>query len=184
MALTRKAQEVVDYITRQRAKLLVVVEGVSEAQREFKPTAEHWSIKEIAHHLWAVEGATAKLMSNLLRQATENQLPEDADPNASVLNSLDDHAATFTQRFQAPERFVPIDAVALEASIAKLGETRAKLLEPLDALCRYDISSLLYPHPAIGPINAYQWLLVMGAHEARHTAQIKRLMEDPQYPAA
>jgi hypothetical protein len=182
MALTKKAQEVVEYISRQREKLLATADGLSDAQLNFKPAEDQWSIKEIFHHIWMVEGATARLMANMLKQATENGLPEDTETEASVLNSLEAHTGTFSGKFQAPERLVPINALPLEESIARLGETRAKLVGPLEQLCQYDVSSLVYPHPALGPINTYQWVLVMGGHESRHTAQIKRIKEDANFP--
>ena len=183
MALTKKAQEVVDYISKQREKFLATAEGVSDGQANFKPSENHWSIRELLHHVCSVEGMTAKLMANMSKQAKENNLPADADPDGSVLNSLESHQQTFKQKFQAPERVVPINALPLAESLCKMNEVRAKLLEPLDELCKYDVSSLQYPHPALGPINAYQWLMVMGAHEARHRAQIERVKEDANYPA-
>lgn len=183
MALTKKAQEVVDYLSAEREKFLATADGLSDAQLNFKSADDQWSIREIFHHIWMVEGLTARLMANLLKQAVENQLPEDPDTEGSVLASLEAHAERLTGKFQAPERVVPIDALPLVASIDKMGETRAKLVQPLDELCRYDVSSLVYPHPAIGPINAYQWLLVMGGHESRHRRQINRIKEDSAYPA-
>ncbi len=183
MALTKKAQEVVDYMTQQREKFLATADGLSDAQLNFKPAEDHWSIREIFHHIWMVEGLTSRLMANLLKQAVENNLPADADTEGSVLNSLASHAEKLNGKFQAPERVMPIDAGSLEESITKMGETRAKILQPLDELCKYDVSSLLYPHPALGPIHAYQWLLVMGGHESRHRNQINRIKEDANYPA-
>jgi len=121
--------------------------------------------------------------SDRLCRVIENNLPEDADCEASVVNSLAAHAETLNAKFQAPERVVPIDALSLEESIGKMTETRTRILAPLDELCKYDVSTMLYPHPALGPINAYQWLLVMGGHEARHRRQINRLKEDMNYPA-
>jgi hypothetical protein len=184
MALTKKAQEVVDHITAEREKFLAAAEGLSDAQLNFKPAEDHWSIREIFHHVGIVEAMTAKLLANLLKQAVENNLPEDVDSEGCVLHSLDAHAEKLTSRFQAPERALPIDALPLAESIGKLGETRAKLLQPLGELCRYDITTLLYPHPALGPLNAYQWLLVMGGHESRHRRQINRIKEDSGYPAS
>src|SRR5262245_33871406 len=111
MALTKKAQEVVDYLTKQHEKFLATAEGVNDAQANFKPSENHWSIRELFHHVCIVEGMTAKLMANLLKKAKENNLPADADPDSSVLNSLESHQETFKQKFQAPERVVPIDAL-------------------------------------------------------------------------
>ncbi|MEW6125713.1 MAG: DinB family protein [Acidobacteriota bacterium] len=184
MVLTKKAQEVVDYMTREREKFLATAEGLSDAQVNFKPAEEQWSIREIFHHIWLVEGMTAKLMANMLKQATENHLPAEADPDGSVLGSLANHAEKLGTKFQAPERVRPIEALPLADSINKMTETRAKILEPLDALCRYDVSDLQFPHPALGPINTYQWLMVMGGHEARHRKQINRIKESENFPAS
>ena len=84
MALTRKAQEVVDYITAEREKFLATADGLSDAQLNFKTADDQWSIREIFHHIWLVEGLTGRLMANLLKQAVENQLPEDSETEASV----------------------------------------------------------------------------------------------------
>lgn len=182
MALTKKAQEVVEHITAEREKFLATAEGLSDAQLNFRTAEGQWSIREIFHHVWMVEGLTARLLANLLKQAVDNNLPEDAESEASVMQSLDAHAEKLGTKFQAPERVQPLDALPLAESIDKMSETREKLLQPLDELCRYDVTSMLYPHPALGPLNAYQWLLVMGGHESRHRKQINRIKEDADYP--
>jgi hypothetical protein len=184
MALTKKAQEVCDFLAAEREKFLATVDGLNEAQLNFKAADDQWSIREIFHHIWLVEGLTARLMAKMLNQAAENNLPQDADPDGSVLGSLAEHAEKLGNKFQAPERVVPIDALPLADSIVRMGETRAKLLAPLDELCKYDVSALQFPHPALGPINTYQWMLVMGGHEARHRRQIDRIKTDSNYPAS
>jgi hypothetical protein len=40
-----------------------------------------------------------------------------------------------------------------------------------------DAHDARFPHPAWGPLNLYQWLAFVGAHEARHLAQISALKE-------
>ncbi len=182
MALTKKAQEVVDFLSAEREKFLATAEGLTEAQLNFKPADDHWSIKEIFHHIWMVEGLTARLMAKMLQQATENNFPQDGDPDGSVLGSLAAHAEKLGNKFQAPERVVPLDALPLGDSIVRMTETRTKLLEPLPELCKYDVAELVFPHPALGPINTYQWLLVMGGHEARHRKQIDRVKAHANFP--
>ena len=34
----------------------------------------------------------------------------------------------------------------------------------------------------MGPMDAYQWLLLLAAHSARHTAQILEVEANPGYP--
>ena len=35
------------------------------------------------------------------------------------------------------------------------------------------LGGIIRPHPALGPLNFYQWVEFVGWHEARHTAQIR-----------
>jgi hypothetical protein len=42
----------------------------------------------------------------------------------------------------------------------------------LDGVALSDVSA---PHPALGPLNGYQWFLFLAAHEGRHTAQIREI---------
>ena len=39
------------------------------------------------------------------------------------------------------------------------------------------IGQIELPHPRFGLLNAYQWVLFLGAHERRHTAQIREIVE-------
>ena len=44
------------------------------------------------------------------------------------------------------------------------------------------VSGHSVPHPALKTIDAYQWLLLLAAHSARHTAQIEEVKADPNFP--
>ena len=37
------------------------------------------------------------------------------------------------------------------------------------------LEQVVQPHPALGPINLYRWLLFEGSHEARHTLQVREI---------
>jgi len=56
-----------------------------------------------------------------------------------------------------------------------LEQTRAALragVMPGDGLALGDV---IQPHPVLGPINIYQWLLFVGSHETRHTGQVREI---------
>ena len=44
-----------------RAEVLAEVDGISQAQADWKPTEKDWSLGEIIHHLTVAEIATGKL---------------------------------------------------------------------------------------------------------------------------
>jgi hypothetical protein len=35
------------------------------------------------------------------------------------------------------------------------------------------IAGIVFPHRLLGPLNLYQWVIFMGAHELRHAQQIR-----------
>jgi hypothetical protein len=45
-----------------------------------------------------------------------------------------------------------------------------------------DLRDHAAPHPALGNLDAYQWLLAMSGHTLRHTEQINEIKRDPKYP--
>ena len=87
-----------------------------------------------------------------------------------------------TEKFNAPEFVRPTEHAPAEQSIARLSDSRQRMLENLDQLSAFDLINVKYPHPAAGELNAYQWFLIAGGHEARHTAQIKRIKSEPGFP--
>ena len=53
-----------------RADVRKEVEGLSQAQADWKPGGEDWSVGEIVHHLTIAEIATGKLTTKLTKEAT------------------------------------------------------------------------------------------------------------------
>ena len=183
MELSKKMQELVDAITHYRQKLLNEVTGLNEAQLSFKASEDQWSIADILHHLALTDEANAKLAARVLRQAEENGLPPDPTPDATVLNCLDQFRETLRgTKAQAPERVVPRSHLPAEESLARLAAAREGFLSSVHKLAQYDLSTVVYPHPLLGDLNLYQWILIAGAHEGRHAAQVGRIKAQEGFP--
>ena len=45
-----------------------------------------------------------------------------------------------------------------------------------------DLRDHFFDHPVLGPMDGYQWLLLIATHSARHTAQIEEVKADPNFP--
>jgi hypothetical protein len=183
MPLSKKIQELVDSVSSQRQLLLDSISGLSEAQLGYRPGGSQWSISDILHHLALTEEANAKLTSRMLKQAQALNLPPDSTPDESALNCLDGHAdAIKNTKAQAPEFVAPQSHLPVEESLARLRASRKNFLESVEQLAQYDLSQLTYPHPILGNLNMYQWILVAGGHERRHTGQIKRIKAEAEFP--
>jgi len=169
--------EIFEHIDAARARLLRAVEGLSEEQQGFRPTPDRWSAAQLCEHLSIVEGNVSGLVGKLLGKAEESgAVRPDGAPFAPV--SIGEFVErTRGVKLEAPERIRPADAPVLADSLARLHESRAALHALRPALERADGHALHFPHPVWGPLNLYQWLLFVGAHESRHHAQIEALKE-------
>lgn len=183
MPLSKKLQEIVDRNSHIREKVLGSISDLNEAQLNHKSEGGPWSICDILHHLALTDEANAKLMSNMLKRARADNLPPDPSPDGSELHSADDVFARMAEpRFQAPKFVEPQSHLPVEESLARLKASRARMTEAVEQLASYDLSKLTYPHPFAGDLNAYQWMLIAGGHEFRHTEQINRMKSQPGFP--
>ncbi|MEK6407562.1 MAG: DinB family protein [Acidobacteriota bacterium] len=183
MALSRKLQELVDRISHQRDKLLQSVSGLNDVQLNHKAEETAWSVSDVLNHVSLTDEANAKLTSNMLKRARASSLPPDPSPEASVIHSMDDIFARMnTAKFQAPEFVAPHSHSPVDESLARLNASRERMLANVEQLDGYNLSELTYPHPFAGDLNTYQWVLMAGAHEFRHTEQINRMKSQPDFP--
>lgn len=124
-----------------------------------------------------VEGNVAGLLGQLLGKAEESGAARAEGADFAPVSIREFVERTRGVKLEAPERIRPGDAPVLADALARLRDSRAALHSLRPALERADGHSLRFPHPVWGPLNLYQWLLFVGAHESRHRAQIEALKE-------
>ena len=72
-----------------RTRLLREVEGLSQAQADWRTSDQDWSVGEIVHHLTLAEIGTGKVTSKVLRDAGETVKPFPPDLKAFAPLSTD-----------------------------------------------------------------------------------------------
>ena len=63
----------------------------------------------------------------------------------------------------------------LEGGIEALIAERAQLLAAMREGDGLALGTIEWPHPAVGVLNIYQWLVFLGAHEGRHAEQLREI---------
>jgi hypothetical protein len=169
--------EIFERIDHTRERLLASVENLNEGQQSFRPALDRWSIGQLCEHLSIVEGNVVVLLGKLLGRVEESDAVRAADAPFGPVSIEEFVERTRGVKLEAPERIRPGDATPLADSLARLRESRAALHTLRPRIERADGHALSFPHPAWGPLNLYQWLLFVGAHEDRHLAQIEALKE-------
>ena len=179
--------EIYESIDESRGRLLASVEGLGEGQESFRPGPDRWSIAEIIEHLSLVEGQIARLFHVMLSKAEAGGAvraeAEAAAPFAAPVSIEHFVEALRERKLQSPDGARPGGSSSLADSVARHRESRAALHSLRPRLERIDGAALVYPHPAAGPLNAYQWLLFVGSHEDRHLLQIEALKQSPGFAA-
>jgi uncharacterized damage-inducible protein DinB len=170
-----RLEEVLSYLDSERAALADAVSLVPAELRDQPPGSDRWSVAQVLQHLAIIEKRIAMSVTKWVGDARAGGLGPETE-TSSVLNSLDlALIADRSKRHDAPEQVRPAGDLDAASAWAALEKTRAALragVLPGDGLA---LSEVIQPHPVLGPINLYQWLLFVGAHEARHTGQVREI---------
>lgn len=172
-----RIEEVVNYLDETRADLSSAVNSVAANRRDERPGENQWSVAEILEHLTIIETRIGQLLSGTIDGAKAAGLGPEAE-TGSVLNSIDrTRIGDRSQKVTAPEMVKPrsdTDAASAWVALQQSRETLRAALISGDGLA---LSELKRNHPVLGSINMYQWTLFVGAHEARHTEQVKEIAQ-------
>jgi hypothetical protein len=168
-----RIQEVLAYFDAQHATLDRAVASVPPALRERRPSPERWSIAEVLEHVALIEGQITWLLATRLDAARAAGLgPE--EETTPIRPTLDlSRALDRSRRIEAGESSRPnagIDLTSAEAALSNAREALRATVLAADGLALTQVSGV---NPVLGPLNAYQWVLFAGAHEARHAEQVQ-----------
>jgi hypothetical protein len=158
-----------------REKLISIVENLSAADAELRADAESWTIREIVEHISIVENGMAKISAKLLSKA-EASSGENGGKAKIGAEFVKRAGAMRGQKFKAPEMVAPTGTQTLAESLAKMKENRRMLEELRPRFEKIETLDATFPHPFLGDLNAHEWLALVGGHEARHIAQIEKIL--------
>ncbi|MBV9217188.1 MAG: DinB family protein [Acidobacteria bacterium] len=160
---------------RHREHLLETLSQVAPGEQTARPGDEKWSIQEIVEHVSLVGSGVARICAKLLDEARAAGLR--GDGSFALPSSFSEKAAEIADmKVEAPERVQPTGEVSIDESLRRLESSRELIRMMQGDLAAHDLSAHKFPHPFFGPLTAAEWLVMLGAHEARHTKQIERLL--------
>lgn len=167
----------VDHLIKTRDDLINSVKGLSDAQLNFKPAPDRWSVLECVQHI----ALTSQGLFGFVQQTL--QTPNDSAFKPTVtdeqfIGMVEDRS----HKAQAAEPFKPI-----HAPYKTLDETLNAFNAGRDSLINYVQTTHddLRAHIAVLPfakIDAYQAILLISAHTNRHMQQLNEVKADPNFP--
>lgn len=170
-------EDVVGELTRTEKKLLDSVAGLSEAQWNYKPAPDRWSIAECAEHITAAEPLLRKMIADAMAKDLTAEMLASSKQDEKILKGLVDR----TQKFKAPEPLIPTNrygspAAAMEAFKKERAETIKLASGDVNLRTHGD------KHFLFGPLDAHGWFLFLSGHAERHTLQIEEVKASDGYP--
>lgn len=172
-ALSARLSELVQYASTTRDELEAFVRNVPESLHATRAGSERWSIAEHVEHLTLIEDSIGRLISSMAKQLRADNATETA--HSSMLGSLDQYQLTLTTtKLTAPGPYVPTGTLTSGEALEKLRTIRARLLEGVHKANGLDLCKATVAHPFFGPLDGYQWLLLVGQHEMRHLQQMRQ----------
>jgi uncharacterized damage-inducible protein DinB len=164
-----------------QGRFVSVVSNLTEAQANFRPDENQWTIAEIAEHVSIIDNNLLRIAHKLLKEAESAPRPPKADLNLGH-TSLDENGRQHPGPFPAPERVRPQGGVRIDDSLAKMDVALAGFAEIQARLEGVDLSEQMFSHPFLGAINAYQWMVLAAEHKDRHRGQIERVKSTAGFP--
>lgn len=170
------------YLHATRKEFLDLASGRSEAQWNHRPGEAAWSLAQVAEHLAVTERVVFASLRKALAAppASAEEKARTAGHDERVLRAVPDRS----RKVQAPESVAPKNrfataAEAVEAFRDRRDET-IRFIESTGA----DLRSHQSPHPFLGPLDAYQWVLFLAAHCDRHIQQMREIAASPGFPSS
>jgi hypothetical protein len=166
------------YLESTKKNVLEATKGLSQAQWNFKPAPDRWSVAQVMEHIAASEDF---IRDNLLKEKVMVSPP---GPPGRDMKKTDEAVVVMvpdrTHKAQAPEPLVPNNRFGSpEGSVKHFVENRATTEQFLKT------TTGLRDHVMDGPVptmDGYDFVLFIAAHCERHTKQINEVKADPNFP--
>jgi len=166
----------VAHLERTAAKFEKSIEGLSEAQWNYKTAPERWSPGECAEHITTAEGFIRGMIEPMMKEETAAELLANARKD-----SIGEMVVDRSKKFQAPEPLQPTKKYKTPAeALAVFRAERAKTIEFVKTGGDFRLHAAA--NPAAGPLDGYGWVTFLSAHSERHTLQIEEVKADAGYP--
>jgi hypothetical protein len=171
-------EKAVKYLEKTRAGVLEATKGLSEAQWNFKPGPDRWSVAEVTEHIAAAEDFLMDNVRDKIMKAPPRSAPVDVKAiDEFVLQAVPDRS----RKAQAPEPLRPNNRFGSpKDSLKHFKESRTKTIGFVKET--KDLRGHAVDSPLGKQLDAYEWVLFVAAHSERHTKQIEEVKADPSFP--
>jgi DinB family protein len=162
---------IISQLDSTRALLVSTANALPEDHWRTPPRQGAWSAAEVMAHLWTVETRVLDGAERVVRA------PLQRVPAWKRLHLPVSLAEWRGFRVKSP---IPLDPNLVDEKQPTLERLEAARKRTQGFIQEYhgrDLSPYRFPHPFFGSLNLYDWFRVIAHHEARHTKQLREIVE-------
>jgi len=169
----------IDLLQQTEQGVIDAVAGLSDAQLNFKPAPDRWSVLECVKHIAISEQALWHVADSTIH-ATAN--PE----KRSEIKATDEQVVQMVESREKKVKTIP-PFEPKNTPYNSLSEALESFKTNRDKLIAYvkttddDLRNHVVTLPP-GSFDSYQMILFIAAHSNRHTQQIEEVKSDPNFP--
>lgn len=168
-----------DILNSSLMKFNSAISNLSEAQLNFKPAPNKWSIAECIEHITLAELEFPKIL--------EREMQKSSNPDLRSKISIQDdeiRPKMTSKKWKAnsPEIFKPSNKFTnAKEAITTFQNQRNQTIGYVETT-KDDLRNHYWKHPLTGKIDLYQTLILMSAHSERHIEQIENIKLSINFP--
>ena len=169
-------QHLIDVLTTldaSRQALRDSMAAIPPAVRTVRPAPDRWSPVDIVEHLSLVESRFSAVVGGKIADALDAGLGPEHQPREPLPDRIRTMLGDRTGKRTAPEAAVPTGRMDEAAAWAAADKARDGFRASILSADGLALGGVIHDHPFFGPLNVYQWVELIAAHEMRHVAQVR-----------
>jgi hypothetical protein len=175
----KERKDAVEQLAKTEQGVFNSLKGLSDAQLNFKPAPDRWSISDCVKHIATTEMFLWKMTDSVLKQ------PADAAKRSAVKMTDDQVLQMIESRAQKIKTSPPLEPQnssfkSCPDALSSFYDSR-KMLTDFVTTTSVDMRDHVVTLP-FASFDSYQMILFIAAHSNRHTQQIEEVKADPNFP--
>lgn len=168
-------EKAVTHLEQTRERMLRTTTSLSPDQWRYKPESDCWSVAEIVEHVAFVESRILGGIERALQKEPTLSKPfmEDDAFVQRIVGRAD--------RMKAPDQVAPSGRWPLDQLIPEFEAARKRTIEFAETT-EASLRQHCFAHPFFGPLDCYQWLLLIPSHAERHRRQAEEMINGMGFP--
>lgn len=173
-------ERAVAYLAETRESLHRTTKNLSPTQLQFKPAPDRWSVAECLEHIVIVESFILNTINSTLQQPAGSFTSAMSD---EVMDARLKKATERATRVKAPVHLEPTGRRPHDQLLPEFDAARKRTSDFVGGT-NAQLRERGFPHPILGELDCYQWVLLIGGHGERHRAQAEEVIADANFPRA